>query len=85
MVLVEPEKHNLLDLAGSQSRAEVANGQLQGGKHLFGRGNTKKLKKNSACESTFLEIYFFKTCPKGKICGNFLKKRQKMYFIEGRF
>ena len=30
----------------------------------------------SVCESTFLEIYF-KNCPEGKICGIFLKKRQK--------
>ena len=29
------------------------------------------------CESTFLEIYLFKKCPEGKICGKFLKKRQK--------
>ena len=39
----------------------------------------------SVCESTFLEIYFFKNCPEGKICGKFLKKKGKMYFIEGRF
>ena len=31
----------------------------------------------SVCESTFLEIYFFKNCPEGKICGKFLKQRQK--------
>ena len=31
----------------------------------------------SVCESTFLEIYFFKNCPEGNICGTFLKKRQK--------
>ena len=33
--------------------------------------------KLCVCESTFLEIYLFKNCPEGKICGKFLKKRQK--------
>ena len=37
------------------------------------------------CEGTFRVIYFFKKCPEGNMCGNFLKKRQKMFFIEGRF
>ena len=31
----------------------------------------------SVCESTFLEIYFFKNCPEGKICVKFLKKKAK--------
>ena len=39
----------------------------------------------SVRESTFLEIYIFKRCPEGRICGKFLKKKSKMYFIEGRF
>ena len=43
----------------------------------------KNKNNNSVCESTFLEIYLFKNCPEGKICGKFLKKA-KMYFIEGR-
>ena len=44
--LVAPEKQNLLDLAGSQSRAEFANDQLQEGKHpLCGRGKKKRKRK----------------------------------------
>ena len=33
--------------------------------------------ESRVCESTFLEICFFKNCPEHNICGTFLKKRQK--------
>ena len=33
----------------------------------------------------FSKFTFFKNCPEGKIRGKFLKKKVKMYFIEGRF
>ena len=53
-LLVEPEKQNLLDLDGSQSRAEVANDQLQGGKHhLSGRGK-KKMKNEYMLQNVLL-------------------------------
>ena len=49
------------------------------------RDNRLVIIESSVYESTFLEIYFSKNCPEGKICGKFLKKKGKMYFIEGRF
>ena len=45
---------------------------------------SKNCNNNSVGESTFLEIFFCKICPEGKICDKFLKKA-KTYFIEGRF
>ena len=44
--LVEPEKENLLHLAGSQSRADVANDQLQGRKRPPLAGKNKHKKNN---------------------------------------
>ena len=48
---------------------------------LYSKATGKKSRGYSLgwcfCESTFLEIVMFKSCPEGKICGNFLEKRQK--------
>ena len=49
-LFVQPEKRSLLELAGSQSRAEVANDQHQRGSiDLFSRGKKRNLKKAYLC------------------------------------